>query len=273
MASTKWLDKLTGPSHSTAMSADLAIDPNDPLSLLLHSDSSMDESTSSSSSSENGASAPGPHDWSQLSSLWDGADPSKAYPDLMDFSELNSLPMDMDFNPALGMEPGALHYNPMHFGGSFDDPTGFHGVSPELIPPQFAFTFQQALLNAGVTNGFPSSASTSSLSSPESNNKERRLSVTSSSSSSGASLSPVLESLSSPSSSYGSAPSPSPVKAEAAPVAVKALDPAAELAERVRQSAGVMLAVPMSADLSSQALAHSMAAAGRSLSPSVILLF
>ncbi|KAH6905342.1 hypothetical protein BKA70DRAFT_1402659 [Coprinopsis sp. MPI-PUGE-AT-0042] len=246
------------------MSTDLGLDPNDPLSLLLqNSDSSMEDNGSAQSESQN------PQDWSQLSSLWDGTDAAnaalKAYPDLMDFSELNSLPMDMDFNPALGMEPGALHYdplkyNPMHF--SFED-AAYHNVSSEMMPPQFAFTFQQAL-NAGAST-LGATSSTSSLSSPESSNKERRLSVTSSSSSSGASLSPVLESLSSPSSSYGSAPSPSPVKVEARQgEAPKALDPAAELAERVRQSAGVMLAVPMSADLSSQALAHSMASAGSS---------
>jgi hypothetical protein len=251
------------------MSTDLGFDPNDPLSLLLqNSDSSMEDSAGSAHSDG----GQNPQDWAQLSSLWDGTDAAnaalKAYPDLMDFSELNSLPMDMDFNPALGMEPGALHYdplkyNPMHF--PYED-AAFGTVSSEMMPPQFAFTFQQAL-NAGANN-FASSASTSSLSSPESSNKERRLSVTSSSS--GASLSPVLESLSSPSSSYGGAPSPSPVKAEARQgEAPRASDPAVELAERVRQSAGVMLAVPMSGDLSTQALAHSMAAAGMYPSESV----
>ncbi|TFK28532.1 hypothetical protein FA15DRAFT_633789 [Coprinopsis marcescibilis] len=245
------------------MATDLGLDPSDPLNLLLHNssqnnDSLMDESTSDGSS---------PPDWSQLSSLWDGSESVggglKPYPDLMDFSELNTLPMDMDFNPAMGMDPGALHYDPLKFNMpfSFEDAAAFHNVSAEMIPPQFTFTFQGAM-NASASSF--SSASSSSLSSPESLTKERRLSVTSSSSSSGASLSPVMESLASPSTSYSSdasSPSPAVPKLEVKTENFR-LDPAAEIAESVRQSAGVMLAVPMSADLSSQVLAQSIMAAG-----------
>ncbi|EAU82892.1 hypothetical protein CC1G_05514 [Coprinopsis cinerea okayama7 len=248
------------------MSTDLGLDPSDPLNLLLHNSQNTDSNMEESGVSQNdGASPP---DWAQLSSLWDGTDSGvgslKPYPDLMDFSELNTLPMDMDFNPAMALEPGSLNsFNPsIHF--SYEEAQAFQNVSAEMIPPQFSFTFQAAL-NASDSS-FSSSAP--SLSPPESPNKERRLSVASSSSSSGVSLSPVLESLASPSSStsYASSDAPSPPSVKAEPKgspASKPLDPAAEIAEAVRQSAGVMLAVPMSADLSSQVLAQSIAMAAQ----------
>jgi hypothetical protein len=36
------------------------------------------------------------------------------YPNLMDF-DLSFLPMDMDFNPSMSIEPSAFHFNPTKF--------------------------------------------------------------------------------------------------------------------------------------------------------------
>ncbi|KAF8191166.1 hypothetical protein BJ912DRAFT_1041728 [Pholiota molesta] len=198
------------------------LDPSDPLNLLLHNgDASSDEA----SQHENA------QDWSKFSTLWtDGADPTKHYSDMMDFADLSALPMDMDFNPSMSIEPSALHYDPLKFNFSYDDQ--FSALSSELLSGQFPFGFQSAL-----------SGSDFSGSSSDSSTKERRLSITSSSSSSGASLSPVPESLPSPHASYTT---DTPLKEEPTQ---PSLDPAAELAQRVRQSAGVMLAVPMNAQL------------------------
>ncbi|KAG5634940.1 hypothetical protein H0H81_000260 [Sphagnurus paluster] len=165
-------------------SRDIMLDLDDPLSLLLN---------------DEGESQP---DWTQLSSFWPEPDMnvnSKPYTDMIDFSELSGLSMDVDF----AIEPSALQFNP------YD------------AAVQFPFSFDAP----------------------------RRLSITSSSSSSGASLSSVPPE---------SAPSPvaepemvqltqAPTLDASAPAPI--VDLAAELAERVRQSAGVMLALPMTAQL------------------------
>ncbi|EDR04636.1 uncharacterized protein LACBIDRAFT_304339 [Laccaria bicolor S238N-H82] len=234
------------------MSSDLGLDPSDPLNLLLHNnsqsgDSSMDES--SSSQSEGGS----PPDWSQLTSMWndnEGAGGIKSYSELLDFSDLTSLPMDIDFNQSMVIEPSALHYDPMKFNQQlcYDDPSVYN-MSNEFLASQFPFTFQSAF------DGNISSASSSA--SPELFHKERRLSITSSSSSSGASLSPVPESTSSLVLGYTSDSSQPQTKQESVcgdePLSFNE-DPAAELAHRVRQSAGVLLAVPKDAQIQS----HSM---------------
>jgi hypothetical protein len=190
-----------------------------------------------------------PPDWSQLSALWpeNDAGQTKPYADVMDFSDLTSLPMDMDFNPSMSIEPSALHFDPMKFTNySYGDPTAY---SNELLSAQFPFTFQTAYSNSELS---------SSNASPQlSAESRRRLSITSSSSS-GASFSPAPESVPSPSAAV---PTYSTDMSQAfIPVtSAYANDPVAELAERVRQSAGVMLALPMSAHL--QALELSQQAA------------
>lgn len=202
-------------SHSSysprLMSQDLGLDPSDPLNLLLHNTSQGSDSSSIEGSSSLSTTPP---DWSQLSALWPSGDSDdlggtgmgKSYPDIMmDFANLSSL--NMDFNPSMSIDPNALHFDPMKF-STYDADS--HLLSNELLSAHFPFTFQPNLGN--------------DFSQPT-----RRLSVTSSSSSSGASLSPVMEPMSSPVVSYN--------------------DPAAELAQRVRQTAGVMLAVPMGAHI------------------------
>lgn len=229
------------------MSTDLGLDPSDPLNLLLHNSSQgADSSTSSESSQMETGSA---EDWSKFSALWAEVSEQQAntamkpYPDIMDFADLNAMPMDMDFNPSMSIEPSALHYDSMKFANpgmsfSYDDQ---YGLSSELLTSQFPFTFQ--------FNGEDMSSSPSSSASPQSSTKERRLSITSSSSSSGASFSPVPESTPSP-------PTYNDVAQELqypdTTAGISFSDPAAELAQRVRQSAGVMLAVPMNTQLQSQ---------------------
>jgi hypothetical protein len=227
------LSRSPPPSSSllSTMSTELGLDPSDPLNLLLsNGDSSSDESSQHDN----------PQDWSKFSALWaDGAEQSslKPYSDIVDLSDLTHMSMDMDFNPSMAIEPSALHHFPgsgMNF--SYDDQ-----FNAELLSTQFPFMFQFG------ASGDP----TSSSASPQSFTKERRLSVTSSSSSSGASLSPVPESLASPVPGYASdtvPPKEEPTQ-QSELASVYANDPAAELAQRVRQSAGVMLAVPMNAQL------------------------
>ncbi|KAJ4468828.1 hypothetical protein J3R30DRAFT_3554706 [Lentinula aciculospora] len=193
---------------------DLELDPSDPLNLLLRNsqstDSAMDDSTTGGS----------PPDWSQLSALWssslDGGNMSgeygmKAFPDVMDYNI--PLSSELDFTSQMAIDPHALHFDTQKLG--LDD----FSLPNELNPLQnYSFTSQ---LNT--------------LASPPS----RRLSIASSSSSSGVSLSPMID----------SSPAPALLNApQALPLGF--LDSAAdELARKVRQSAGVMLAVPMNAQL------------------------
>lgn len=201
-------------NRGDTMHQDLGLDPSDPLNLLLNN-------SSQDSSMEDGNSSHGtPPDWSQLSSaLWPNQGSMQQgnlgenmkYPGLgMDF-----LQMDMGFNPSMAVDPSALHYDNHGYNPGFDI-LGYQNqhLATEFLSAPFPFTF----------NSHPVT-SESSLSDNDFNAqvKERRSSVTSSSeSSSGASLSPVLE------------------HSPAVPVSN---DPADELAKRVRQTAGVMLAV------------------------------
>lgn len=197
-------------------------------------------------SSQEGGSPP---DWSQLSALWPENDAGnmKSYTDAMDFGDLTSLPMDMDFNPSMSIEPSALHFDPMKFANY---PYGDHAVySSDLLTAQFPFTFQTP-----YSSGELSSSNASPQLSVEG---RRRLSITSSSSSSGASFSPAPESISS--SASIPAYSADVPQSYTPTTSTYANDPAGELAERVRQSAGVMLALPMSAQL--QALERNIQAA------------
>lgn len=268
------------------MSTDIRLDPSDPLNLLLQN--AVGGDSSSSNGDDSGVSSIGsPQDWTQLSTLWDGTDPTATggvgmqggvkYNDLMDFNDLNdslNMNMDMEFDPTMG-----LHYGGY---GAFDTTSVFNLQLESVLPQtQFPFSFQAALNAAGSgPSGFSSGASTSSASSvSESSFKERRLSVGSSvsASSSGASLSPGdadTSNTSSPSplSSLNDAFSPLP-RPTTPKVEVKkqesesprAFDPAMEIAERVRQSAGVMLAVPMNAQYAQQALAQSLDGSSESI--------
>lgn len=218
------------------MSADLGLDPSDPLNLLLHNtcqgpESSMDDESTAT------------QDWSKFSTLWadhtDQAVAMKPYPDIMDFSDLGSLGTDMDFDLSMTIEPSALHYDFAKLAQSmnYTNDNQYTSYSAELESTQFPFTFQSVLAAGDISSESASPVSHSK--------KERRLSITSSSSSSGASLSPVPESLPSPQPGCASDSVRSQAEYAQTHADPYANDPAAELAQRVRQSAGVTLAVPI----------------------------
>jgi hypothetical protein len=170
---------------------------------------SSEESTSSQADS--------PPDWSQFSSLWDSEpntfQPTNAKFDPTSFDFALNLPLDMelDFNPSLAVDPAALHFNPNILATA--DLTSF--------PPQQQVAFPQ---NLGP----------------------RRMSITSSSS--GASFSPVLDPTapsSIPSVPSTTAASPNLPSATQVPTNGIMNDPVADLAQFVRQAAGVTLAVPV----------------------------
>ncbi|KAI0075982.1 hypothetical protein K474DRAFT_1598928 [Panus rudis PR-1116 ss-1] len=188
---------------------------SDPLDILL-------QTISSSESSSDSSPADSPPDWSQYAN-WAPHDNK---------SELNSefnfsLPMDLDFDSNMAVDPSALHFNPSMFAP--------HAL-PEVYPVNSSAFTAGDFVSASM---FPFESPT-----PTNNNWSstgRRLSVTSSSSSSGASLSPVI-------SNHGHSDggsSPNPVFS----------DPASELAQRVRQMSGVTLAVPVSAQVQQLAAA------------------
>ncbi|KAF8067742.1 hypothetical protein FPV67DRAFT_1493297 [Lyophyllum atratum] len=218
------------------MSSDLGLDPSDPLNLLLHNTSQSHSGNSSmEESSQEGGSPP---DWSQLSSLWPDQDfggQTKPYSDMMDFSELATLSMDVDFGNAIAIEPSALHYNPIKYNNintNYSYSPHTPSYNDDLLAAHFPFTFQ------------PNSPSDTS--SHQSSQGGRRLSITSSSS---ASLSPAPEStVPSPVTAKRPEFPPTYANTDDAPVTLPT-DAASQLAERVRQSAGVMLALPMNAQL------------------------
>ena len=150
-----------------------------------------------------------PPDWSQFSSLWDN-DSVKLDPAAFDFGLNIPLGMDLDFDPSsLTIDPTALHFDPKMF-------------TTDLTP----FQPQQLL-------GFPQTL------------PPRRMSITSSSSSSGASFSDLTPVASIPSIPSTAATSPhlSPGVHVHLPASVN--DPLDELAQSVRQTSGVTLAVPV----------------------------
>jgi hypothetical protein len=179
---------------------------------LLNDDSPPSSADSASSQADS------PPDWSQFSNLWDGEgstlQPTNAKFDPTSFDFALNLPLDMDFdfNSPLAVDPTALHFNPDMFAAT--DLSSF--------PPQQQVAFPQSLT-------------------------PRRMSITSSSSS-GASFSPVLDpTISSSVSSIPSTTVASPNLSSVthAPVNATVNDTVADLAQFVRQAAGVTLAVPV----------------------------
>jgi hypothetical protein len=224
------------PSYSPhTMSSDLGLDPSDPLNIMLHNTLQFSEDSSMEDSSCEGASPP---DWSQLSSVWPENDmgQTKTYPDIMDFADLSSLPLDMNFNPSMSIEPSTLHFDPMKFNLNTNYSYDIH--SPPYsndLAQQFPFTF-----HSPYNTRLSSSDSSPKLSA------RRRLSITSSSSS-GASLSSVSDSI--PTSEVVQQSHTTDHAQIATSPPIHTDDLMAELAQRVRQSAGVVLALPLAAHL------------------------
>ena len=171
-----------------------------------------------------------PPDWDQLAA-WARSDSNNKLPDFSDFNF--SLPMDLDFDASMAIDP-----NTLHFGSMFDQ--GLAAMAPEnAFAAQTAPQPQELLYPTGDISWLNQQHHVQ----PDTG---RRLSVTSSSSSSGASLSPIMETASvASSSSAGSSP----------PSESYLSDPASELAHKVRQMAGVTLAVPVSAQVQQMAAA------------------
>ncbi|KAH9990958.1 hypothetical protein BJV74DRAFT_987748 [Russula compacta] len=173
--------------------------------------------TSPSSTDSASSQADSPPDWSQFSNLWDNERATfqptnlKFDPTALDFGLNLPLNMDLDFNSSLAVDPSALHFDPKMFA-----PTDMSPFSP-----------QQQVFSQTLT--------------------PRRMSVTSSSSS-GASFSPILDPVGA--SSIASVPStvaasPDLPSHTHAPTVATANDTVDELAQSVRQAAGVTLAVPV----------------------------
>ncbi|CAL1708660.1 unnamed protein product [Somion occarium] len=187
----------------------------DPLDILLQTISNAEHIDSS-------ATATSP-DWTQMSHWGTGNEKQADFGSEFDFS----LPMDLDFNSNMAVDPSALHFNPSMFAPQ--NTNDVYRLSSNDFTSDFIsasmFPFESGANTwNGTTNG-------------------RRLSVTSSSSSSGASLSPVMSNQSAVASSASSDSGHSES------------DPASELAHRVRQIAGVTLAVPVSAQVQQLAAA------------------
>ncbi|KAL0958103.1 hypothetical protein HGRIS_000275 [Hohenbuehelia grisea] len=222
-------------SHCNSPSLDtgLSLDPSDPLNLLLKSAGDVDSSEAS------------PPDWAELSSLWTNQGDTMNAPSESPNQDMKATFAGdfMDFGSGMAIDPSALHFDPntasmatlgqdgLFFG--YNQPYPAH--HDLLGAGQFPFTFHPPLgdhtssLNLNVPQG-------------------RRLSVSSSSSSSGASLSPIIE---------HKTPVPSSVPAPKTEESSKQTI-AEELAQLVRQSAGVLLAVPMSSQIGGHGVTLSM---------------
>ncbi|TRM57441.1 hypothetical protein BD626DRAFT_211136 [Schizophyllum amplum] len=219
------------PSFSPDDIMDLRLDPSDPLNYLLNSTQREDSSADGSFSGSNDSGSL--VDWSDLSSMLPpppGLDSDgqldKYYDmdmnmDLENFSLSNIL--DMNFDPStMSVDPSALHFNPPPQNG--------------LDQSHFPFTFQPKAETVPTQPGSVQS---------------RRLSITSSSSSSGASLSPIMDSQMVYPSNNASLPTPPALMPQPPlPPHVASEDPSIAMAQRVLQAAGVMHAVPMSAQYS-----------------------
>ncbi|KAI0305157.1 hypothetical protein B0F90DRAFT_1701784 [Multifurca ochricompacta] len=189
----------------------------DNFSLIISTDTSPPSTDSGSSQADS------PPDWSQFSNLWDNdtltLQPSnlKFDPSSFDFNNLSSIPlnMDLDFNLSLAVDPTALHFDSEMFTTTELSPSHFPSQRQVVFPPGLA---------------------------------PRRMSITSLSSSSGASLSPILDpaSASSVTSVQSTAATPSHLTPGSHfSIHTSLNDPVDELAQSVRQTAGVTLAVPV----------------------------
>ncbi len=214
----------TNSPSPTTPSVELKSDPSETLAFLLQAMVAQAQAQSQAQSSESSSFDPQP-DWAQLSA-WANAQQENKYDLSSDFNF--SLPMDLDFDPNMAVDPSALQFT-----------TIFDQSAFALPPNEPSFLMS----NEMVSNMFTSEDFT--LPSHIEHGTGRRLSVTSSSSSSGASLSPIME--------------PTQVVSGSPPSDVNLNDPASELAQRVRQMAGVTLAIPVSAQVQQLAAAGGQA--------------
>lgn len=172
----------------------------------------------------------GNDEWSQLSS-WTTTD-SKSADMGSDFSF--AFPMDLDFDSTMAVDPSALHFNT----SMFSQPTMPENQYLLSSLPQGDDMMVSSMFSNDPALWTQTEARTG-----------RRLSITSSSSSSGASLSPILEP------QFTASSSPSSASSDCGDYSLNESDPTYELAQRVRETAGVTLAVPVSAHVQQLAAA------------------
>lgn len=204
----------------TELNEQLQFDDPEAFELLLQTITQHSDTSQSASSTE---------DWTRMST-WDQPEPKPS-----DFgNDFNfSFPMDLDSDPlGLSVDPNSLHFNTSIFSQTALAENPYYGIP----------LAQGHDLTSASLFPFDNSWATGAHLEPGTG---RRLSVTSSSSSSGASLSPIIET--------------KPVVSSSPPSesGVTDSDPASELAQRVRQAAGVTLAVPVSPQVKQLAAASS----------------
>ena len=213
----------TNSPSPTTPNVELKSDPSETLAFLLQTMAAQAQAQAQAQSQAQGEFDPTQPDWSQLSA-W--ANPQDSKFDLG--TEFNfSLPMDMDlpeFDPNMAVDPSALQFSTFFDQSAFTLPHN----EPSFLMPNLFSTTEDLGLQSHIEPG-----------------TGRRLSVSSSSSSSGASLSPIME--------------PAQVASGSPPADINLSDPASELAHRVRQMAGVTLAVPVSAQVQQLAAAGGQA--------------
>lgn len=209
------------PSGKPEISLDDMAYGDNPIEFLLQT---LSEATSDSASSQD-LNSP---EWSHMSS-WDNSDNKFMIDPNFDFS----LPMDLDFQASMAVDPSALHFDNSMFAqqpSADSQPDGMYAPAVgQLLYPYNA-----------PSNSWAETTT------------QRRLSITSASSSSGASLSPIPEH------------SPA-ISSSASDSGYSEGDSASELAHRVRQLAGVTLAVPVSAHVQQLAAAGTYPGIGRFL--------
>ena len=219
----------TNSPSPTTPTADLKQDPSETLEFLLQTMAAQAHAHAQQAQGSDSSFDPNQHDWSQLNS-WAASHNDQKYDLSSDFNF--SLPMDLDFDPNMAVDPSALQFSSLFDHSAFA--LSQHD-SPFVANNDIGHAGNQMLFSEDFSMPFES---------PET----RRLSFDDSSSSSsvsGASYSPVMEASQSVS---GSPPSD-----------VILNDPASELAQRVRQMAGVTLAVPVSAQVQQLAAAGGQA--------------
>ncbi|TBU45161.1 hypothetical protein BD309DRAFT_1079551 [Dichomitus squalens] len=217
----------TNSPSPTTPNSELKSDPSETLEFLLQTMAAQAQAHAQNGESSSPFDSNGQPDWSQLSS-WESTGQEQKFETTSDFNF--SFPMDLDFDPNMAVDPSALHFT-----------TIFEQSAFTLPPSESSFLLSNDMVHnnmlfSGEDFGMPHSHIEPGTG--------RRLSVTSSSSSSGASLSPIMEPTHAVSSS---------------PPDVNLNDPASELAQRVRQMAGVTLAVPVSAQVQQLAAAGGQA--------------
>ncbi|KIJ61437.1 hypothetical protein HYDPIDRAFT_115907 [Hydnomerulius pinastri MD-312] len=145
---------------------DLALDPSDPLNLLLNNSNDTESELSQAAS---------PPDWSQLNSLWSmqSTDAANDLQSTVEKANLGSgfdfsFPMDLDFNdPSLSMviDPNSLFIDGKGLQLPFHDSSAVPIQPQDLLSAPFPFTFSSPTLSSASASSQSADESSSALSS------------------------------------------------------------------------------------------------------------